>query len=311
MRAVSINKADGPGAITIEDRPAPTPGAGEVRLRVAAAAVNPADIFMWRGLGAGTVEPPLTPGLDAAGTVDALGEGVDRLTVGESVMAVVNARRPEGGAQAELIVVPAASVVPTPDGVSPTEAATLPMTGLTALEGLHLLELAPGSTLAVTGGAGLLASYVIPLAKQRGLRVIADAKPDDQALVAGFGADDVVLRGDGFADAVRRLVPDGVDAIYDTAALTRSVLPAIRDGGAIAVIRGWDDDGAPDRGIKVHPVSVGNAMQNTAWLQQLADEAAAGHLQLRVAGVYPAEQVSDAYALMEAGGIRGRLVLTF
>jgi NADPH:quinone reductase-like Zn-dependent oxidoreductase len=266
---------------------------------------------MWRSVGSGPLQAPVTPGLDAAGTIDAIGSGVDRLVVGDRVMAVVNARRPEGGAQAELVVVPAESAVTIPATVSAAEAATLPMTGLTALEGLRLLDLAPGATLAVTGGVGQLASYVIPLAKQRGLRVIADAGPDDGALVASFGADDIVPRGDAFVDAVLQLVPAGVDAIYDTAALTRSVLPAIRDAGAIAVIRGWDDAGAPDRAITVRAVSVGPAMQNTEWLQLLIDEAARGHLQLRVAGVYAPEDAMEAYTRMEDGGLRGRLVIAF
>ena len=212
MRAVTVNKADGPDAITVEDRTVRQPRPGEVRLRVAAAAVNPIDVFMWRR----AVEPPFTPGMDAAGTVESLGHAGGRLTVGESVMAVVSPWLPEGGAQAELVVVPAASVVPVPRGVSAPEAATLPMNGLTALEGLRMLGLAAGSTLAVTGGAGLLASYVIGLARQRGIRVIADAGPGDEALVSGFGADHVLPRGDGFADAVRGLLPGGVDAVFDT-----------------------------------------------------------------------------------------------
>jgi len=89
------------------------------------------------------------------------------------------------------------------------------------------------------------------------------------------------------------------------------VLPAIRDGGAIAVVRGWDGGGPPGRGITVQSVSVGNAMRNTAWLRHLADEAAAGHIQLRVAGLYPPERAIEAYHLMEAGGLRGRAVITF
>ncbi|WP_413756067.1 NADP-dependent oxidoreductase [Streptomyces sp. MMBL 11-3] len=308
---MSINKADGPDSITVEQRPDPSPGPGEVRIRVAAAGVNPSDPFIWRRIGSGPLQPPLTPGLDAAGTIDATGTDVDRLIVGDRVMAVVNARRPEGGAQAELVVVPAASVVPLADSVDLTAAATLPMTGLTALEGLRLLDLAPGKTLAVTGGAGQLASYLIPLAKQRGLRVIADAKPADEDFVTGLGTDHVVPRGTGFIDAVLQLVPGGVDAIFDTAALTRSVVPAIRDGGAIAVVRGWDDADAPGRDITVHAVSVGPAMQNTGWLELLAAEAARGHLPLRVAGIYPPEAAVEAYTRMEAGGLRGRLVIAF
>jgi NADPH:quinone reductase len=93
--------------------------------------------------------------------------------------------------------------------------------------------------------------------------------------------------------------------------LTRAVLPATRDGGAIAVVRGWDGGDPPGRGITVHPVSVGNAMHNTEWLQHLADEAAAGHIQLRVADLYPPERAAEAYRLMEAGGLRGRAVITF
>ena len=76
-------------------------------------------------------------------------------------------------------------------------------------------------------------------------------------------------------------------------------------------MRGWDGDAGPGRGITVHPVSVGNAMHNTAWLEQLADQAAAGHIQLRVAGLYPPERAAEAYRLMEAGGLRGRAVITF
>lgn len=308
MRAVTVNKADGPDAITVEDRSVREPHAGEVRLRVAAAAVNPVDVFMWRR----AVEPPFTPGMDAAGTVESLGHAGGRLTVGERVMAVVSPWLPEGGAQAELVVVQAASVSPVPRGTSAPEACTLPMNGLTALEGLRMLGLAPGSTLAVTGGAGLLASYVIGLARQQGIRVIADAGPGDEALVSGFGADQVLPRGDGFVDAVRGLLPGGVDAVFDTtAALTHAALPAIRDDGAIAVVRGWDGGAAPGRGITVHAVSVGNAMHNTAWLEYLADEVTAGHLQLRVAGLYPPERAMEAYLRMEAGGIRGRAVITF
>ena len=141
--------------------------------------------------------------------------------------------------------------------------------------------------------------------------MIADAGPGDEALVSGFGADHVLPRGDGFANAVRGLLPGGVNAVFDTATLTRAVVPAIRDGGAIAVVRGWDGGAAPGRGITVQAVSVGNAMHNTAWLQQLANEVTAGHIQLRVAHVYPPERAVEAYLLMEAGGLRGRAVITF
>jgi NADPH:quinone reductase-like Zn-dependent oxidoreductase len=277
---------------------------------VCGAAVNPTDIGL-REHGAGdALEPPWTPGMDAAGVVESVGEGVDRLAPGDEVMAAVTPRCPDGGAQAELIVVPAASVVATPDGASLVQAATLPMNGLTAMLGLDLLGLPAGATLAVTGGAGLLASYVIPLAKERGLRVLADAKPEDEALVRGFGADAVLPRGDGFVAAVRDAAPGGADGLFDTALLGRDAFGAIRDGGAMAVVRGWDD-GPGDRGIDVRPVWVRTVLDRTDWLEHLRDLAGDGRIALRVAGEYPPERAAGAHEVMAAGGLRGRAVIVF
>ena len=106
------------------------------------------------------------------------------------------------------------------------------MNGLTAMRGLEMLGLARGATVAVTGGAGLLASYVIAIAKLHGLRVLADSKPEDEALVRSFGADVVSPRGEVFPTAVREVLSEGVDAVFDTALLGRSVFPAIRGGGS-------------------------------------------------------------------------------
>jgi NADPH:quinone reductase len=295
--------------LQVVDRPVREAGPNEVRIAVRAAAVNPTDIVL-REHGAEGLEPPWIPGMDAAGTIESVGDAVERLAPGDTVMAAVMPRRPEGGAQAELIVVPAASVVPIPDGATFQQAATLPMNGLTALLGLETLALAAGQTLAVSGGAGLLASYVIPLAKERGLRVIADAKPDDQPLVRGFGADVVLPRGDGFPAALREDAADGVDGFFDTALLGRAAFPAIRDGGGIVAVRGWND-GDPERGIQIHPVRVATVLDRTDWLLELRDLAANGKLALRVAAEYPAEEAAEAQRTMAAGGLRGRNVIVF
>src|SRR5262245_48462118 len=222
-------RTGGPEVVQVVERDVRDPLEGEVRLAVRAAAVNPADMAV-RQFGVEGVPPPWVPGMDAAGVVESAGAGVDRVAVGDEVMAALSTRRPEGGAQAELVVVPAASMVHVPEGVTLEEAATLPMNGLTALHGLDLLGLVEGQSLAVAGGAGLLASYVIGIAKDRGLHVVADAFPDDEELVRGFGADVVLPRGDGLAAAVRDAFPDGVDAVFDTALLGRSIFPAIRPG---------------------------------------------------------------------------------
>ena len=131
----------------------PVPGEGEVRVRVAAATVNPTDV----GLRAGRWErelavrpPPWVPGMELAGEIDAVGPGAD-WNVGDRVMAIVLPTGPHGGAQAEQVVVPGASVARSPAGASDAQAATLPMNGLTVRLALDMLALEPGQTLAVTG----------------------------------------------------------------------------------------------------------------------------------------------------------------
>jgi NADPH:quinone reductase-like Zn-dependent oxidoreductase len=226
-------------------------------------------------------------------------------------MAALTPRRPEGGAQAELIVVPAASVVPIPEGASLQEASTLPMNGLTARLGLEMLGLGPGDTLAVSGGAGLLASYVIGLARERELRVIADAAEADVELVRSFGADEVVPRGAEFAAHVRAVAPEGADGLYDTALLGAEAFGALRDGGGMAVVRGWDDSVPAERGIRIHKVMVRTVLDRTDWLLELRDLAQVGRIALRVAGEYSPEDADEAQQAMAAGGLRGRALIVF
>jgi len=318
LRAVMITKPGDVDVLEVADRPTREPGDGEVRIAVKAAAVNPTDITL-RKRGAGPdLRPPWTPGMDAAGEVESVGAGADRLRVGEEVMAAVNPFRPEGGAQQELLVVPTASVVAIPDGATLAQASTLPMNGLTAMGGLEMLGLHEGDTLAVAGGAGLLGSYVIGVASTRGIRVIADAKPEDQELVKSFGADVVVPRSASFGNAIRAVAPDGADAVYDTALLYRDAFPAIRDGGGLLVVRGWDADHTvtplhevEERGIRVHPHVITPELQRTNLLEALRELGSAGRLKLRVAREFPPEEAAKAHRLIEGGGLRGRAVIVF
>ena len=113
-----------------------------------------------------------------------------------------------------------------------------------------------------------------------------------------------------FVAALRDAVPDGVDAVFDTALLTRRMFPAIREGGAIAVVRGWEGDDVED-GIRIERVLVGTVLERTDWLREVRDLAVRGVLVPRVADTYPAEQAADAQRRMEAGGLRGRAVIVF
>ncbi len=308
-KAVVYSGRGGYEVVSVADRAVRAPNAGEVRIRVVAAAVNPTDILL-RDPGYADVPAPMTPGMDAAGVIESLGEGVTSFAVGDKVMAAVKPVRPEGGAQAALIVLPVASVVPKPSTASLVEAATIPMNGLTALYALDHASLKAGQTFAVTGGAGWLAYQAIVLAKQAGLRVVADAKRDDFELVRDYGADIVVERGDGFADAIRREVPDGVDAILDTALLAEKTFPAIRDGGIYIPVRGAIDVEG-ERGIVIKPVLVNEILHRTDWLDTLREHVEAGILKPRIAREFPIDDVAVAQRFLLSGGVRGRPVLVF
>lgn len=307
--AITYKGAGGYEVIAISERTVRAPGVGEVRINVKAAAVNPTDIGL-RERGIPDQTWTVVPGMDAAGIIESVGPGVSRLHTGQKVMAAVMPRRAEGGAQAQYIVVPAASVVPLPEGVSLAQASTLPMNGLTALRALELAALRKGQFFAVSGGAGLLAHYAIAAAKRQGQKVIADAKPEEAELVRSYGADMVVERGAGFAEAIRREVPGGVDALLDTALLAEKSFGAIRDDGVYIPVRGWGDKPS-DRGIKIKPVFVSEALERTEWLELLRDMVAAGEIKLRVAGEYAPERIADAQRALAAGGLRGRAVILF
>ncbi len=313
MLAVTFSQFGGPEVLTVSDLPEPAPGPGEVRIRVAAATVNPTDIGFREGRQAGQLtetgaRPPYVPGMELAGVVDAVGEGAG-WAPGERVMAIVNPRRPGGGAQAELVVVPAASVARAPAGSSLIAAATLPMNGLTVRLALDLLKLAPGQTLGVTGAAGAVGGYAVQLGAHEGLRVVAVAGAADEALVREFGAAMVVPRGDDAAHRIRDAVPDGVDGLIDAAVIGPPILPAVRDGGRLAAVRPFA--GETERGIALLLVRVSEYLTNQAALAGLGELVEAGKLTLRVSETFPPERAAEAQQKLAQGGVRGRLVIVF
>ncbi|OHV06212.1 quinone oxidoreductase family protein [Mycobacterium talmoniae] len=311
MKAIGVMDFGGPETLEVLDLPNPPDAEkGWVRIRVRCAAVNPADIAMRRQRGpAQPPSPPYVFGMDAAGIVEQIGEGTHTpLKVGDQVMAIVI---PQGsyGAYSEQIVVPVDSVAPVPAGTTLPESATLPMNGLTARLALDELGLKPGDTLAVTGAAGTLGGYAIQLAKADGLAVIADAADADEKLVRELGADHVIRRGQDFSSQVREIVPPGADAVLDCALLNDAVVPAVRDGGGVATVRGFQ--GEVQRGVTFHPVYVPHYAREVEKLDRLRQQVVEGQLTLRVAKTFPAEQAADAHRMLEAGGVRGRLVLEF
>lgn len=310
MKAIGVTGFGGPETLQALDLPTPQAGPDEIRIRVKAAAVNPVDSLIRRGLAvAPDVQPPYVPGMEVSGLVDQIGADVDTdLRVEDRVIAIVV---PSGahGAYAEYVTVPADSVVPAPVGATDAEAATLPANGLTAQIALDLLGAQPGQTIAVTGAAGAVGGYVVQLAKAEGLRVIADAAPEDATLVEELGADVVLPRGPEYPQQVRTHEPGGVAGIVDAASLGEAAAAAVQDGGTVVSLRGGD--GVHERGVVVKSMVVFDHARERGKLDRLRHLAQDGRLTLRVAQVLPAQEAVRAHRLLEAGGLRGRVVLTF
>ncbi|PKV79154.1 NADP-dependent oxidoreductase [Nocardia fluminea] len=308
MRAVVVHTFGGPEALELVEVPVPAPGHGQVRIRVSAAAVNPVDAVTRAGalVEAGLMAPrPVTGiGWDVAGEIDEVGAGVPDFAVGQPVIGLRDLLDRSLGSYADYLVLDASAVAAAPVGRTAAEAATLPLNGLTAFQALDLLDLAEGDSVLVTGAAGAVGGFAVEIAARwRGLRVIAQVGAEDAGFVRGLGATWVLPRETpDLAEAVRALVPGGVDAVLDTAGLGAGALAAVRNRGSFVTVVGGADP-MPLRGIRVHH----------AWIS--ADGAAlatlAGYdLTLRVADTLPLEHAADAHTRLARGGLRGRIVLT-
>ncbi|WBB73452.1 NADP-dependent oxidoreductase [Micromonospora sp. WMMD1128] len=298
FRAAVVRTPGGPGTIEVIDVPLREPGPGEVRVAVAAAAVNPVDLGVAGGFfhGLGMINQPHHTGLgwDFAGTVVATGTGVD-LTAGTRVAGLVVGFDRDYGTYAEQLVVPAAELAVVPDGLDLVAAATVPLNGLAAAQVVDLLGDAPAGAdrLLVTGAAGAVGAYVLVLAADRGWRVTGLARAEDEEFVRGLGA--------GFTATAE----SGFDAVADAANLQEQAFALVRDGGAFVGVRP-NIRPAPARGVSVA------AVDTHADGRQLADllaRTASGELPARVHAVLPLDRAADAHRAVAKGGVRGRYVL--
>jgi NADPH:quinone reductase-like Zn-dependent oxidoreductase len=208
------------------------------------------------------------------------------------------------GTYAEQVVLDAADVAGAYAGSDSAALSTIPLNALTAIQALDILAPRAGQTVLVTGAAGGLGAFSVELAAMRGLRVIAAAGDDDEKLVRSLGAAEFIPRSADLAAAVRDLVPGGADAVFDAAVLGYPALDAVRARGSFAAFIGAGP--VPVRGIRVVPV---NIHADGAALAGLSGLAAAGKLTLRVADAYPLADAARAHERLQAGGVRGRLVL--
>lgn len=282
----------------------PEPGSGQVRIRVAAAAVNPVDVQTRSGaLTAGGLLPKrevIGIGWDVSGTVDALGPEVAGFRRGDAVIGLSDRLALALKTQAEYVVLDADAVATVPTGTDLVAAATLPLGGLTAAQALDIAAAEPGETLLVTGAAGAVGGYTVQLAALAGVRVVAVAAADDEEMVRDLGAEFFVPRNADLPSAVRELVPGGVHTAVDAASVGMLALDTVRGGGSLVSVLG--NAPTPLRGVRVSNV----------WIRadgpRLAELAAAG-LRPRVADILPLDRVAEAHCRLAAGGLRGRLVL--
>ncbi|MCS5721710.1 NADP-dependent oxidoreductase [Herbiconiux sp. CPCC 203407] len=315
MKAIGLTRFGDADVLRPVKLPEPHAGAGQVRIEVRAAAVNPVDAIIRSGGFAGkdgTVTEPVVPGMDVAGTIDEIGPGQPAgfdLSIGDSVIGFVVPDGSHGG-YSELIVLPSESVTAMPANVDYVEGASFLSNALTAEITLEELDLQPGDTLAVTGATGAVGGYLVERAAQRGLTVIADAPSSDQALVRSFGAAVVLDREADFVAGVLEATHGrGADALADAAILTDAVIGAVRDGGQVAFY--LPTDVVPGRGIRVFGSYVMRSNLRHDAIVRLARAVERNELTTRVAASYPAAHAAATHRRLEQGGLRGRQILEF
>ena len=299
MRAAQFSRYGGPEVLDIVELPDPHPGPGQVRIRVHAAGISATDPKLRQGELNFGAELPQTTGRDVAGVVDEIGEGVTDVAVGDRVFGASD----DGAGAAELALLTHRAPIPTSLGF--VDAAGLPVALETATRALDQLKVAAGSTLLVNGAAGGIGSTVVQLAVARGARVIGTASTANHNYLRLLGAEPTTY-GEGMAERVRALAPDGVDVALDVAG--SGVLPELIDlaGGPQNVVTLADFAGSKEHGVLFSNGFHGHAFHALAEVGTLID---AGRFWLPVERTYPLTDIAEAHRVSENGHVRGRLVL--
>jgi NADPH:quinone reductase-like Zn-dependent oxidoreductase len=300
MKAIQFSEFGGPEVLRETEVETPLPGRGQIRIRVKTAGVNPLDGKIRSGALEAVFPTPLpaVPGTEVAGIVDALGEDVTDVEVGDEVLGWADT-----GSYAEYAL--ATQVVRKPAGLAWDAAVTLPAAGETATRVLRLLEVAKGETVLVHGAAGGVGTMAVQLAVALGATVIGTAGPANQDYVRLLGATPTEY-GAGLVERVRALAPQGVDAVLDVAG--KGALPdSIELRGGTARIVTIADMAAQSFGVVF---SAGNSTElDTADLADLVDRAARGELTTTISATYPLADAVAAHERIENGHARGKLVL--
>ena len=296
MQAVEVGQG---GSLSVQWRPVPRPGAGEVLIRVRAAGVNPVDWKVaMRRLG-------MVPGTDVSGTIDSLGEGVTGWKVGDAVLGFAR----QSGSYAEYAVIPVTGLARKPKSMTFEQAAGVPIAAETAYRSLHEAgHIARGQTVLIHGAAGGVGSSAVQVAKAAGARVIGTASPNNHEFLRSLGVDQVIdYRSQKFEDVVK-----GVDLVLNTADMetnSRSV-GVVRAGGTLVSIVGPADAGACAAAkIRCVRPNRDTGSPSSEMLAHVVDLADAGKFKVFVEATYSMADAAKAWEKSREGHTRGKLIV--
>ncbi|MEU9064586.1 NADP-dependent oxidoreductase [Streptomyces sp. NPDC048430] len=302
MKAIVFDRFGGTEVLYEAEIGIPQPGPGQVRVRVRAVGVNPVDGKIRSGVMEAIFPTvlPAVPGGEIAGVVDAVGEGIDHLKVGDEVLGWSDT-----GSYAQYALAPAAVLARKPAGLDWADAAALPVASDGAERVLDLLDVTSGETLLIHGASGALGTIAVQLAVARGARVIGTAGPANQEYVTSLGATALVY-GDNLVQRVRELAPEGVDAVFDAAGKGALEDSIVLRGGTGRIVT-TADFRARELGVVF---AEGPQRRSAARLAELAQQAADGTLVTTLSATYPLAQAALAQQASDAGHNRGKIVLT-
>ena len=304
MKANRIHRFGPPEVIAFEEVDVPKPAAGEVLVRVMAAAVGPWDALIRSGGSALQQRVPITLGADLAGVAEAVGPGASPFAVGEDVFGATDGFV---GAYAQYALVPSRKLARKPVRCGYIDAASVPVVAVTARQMLERAGLATGQTVLIHGAAGGVGSYAVQFARARGVRIIAGASPSDTEYVRSLGADEVVdTRVERFED---RIPP--VDAVLDTVGgdVQKRSFAILKEGGTlVSVVSQPDDLEARRRGVQSSFFYVD---VTSADLQCIAQQLDAGTLRTLVGTVLWLPEAREAHEMLAGlqAHPRGKIVL--
>ncbi|MDF3287902.1 NADP-dependent oxidoreductase [Streptomyces silvisoli] len=302
-KAVRFTEYGGIDVLEVVDVERPSPGRGQVLVKVVAAGINPGEAKIREGLlhDRWPATFPSGQGSDFAGTVEEVGEGVEDLAPGDEVIGFTNRR----ASHAEYVLADATDLIHRPAGVTWEQGGALFVAGTTAYAAVRAVDLAPGDTVVVSGAAGGVGSLVVQLARQAGATVIGLASERNHAWLTDRGAIPVSY-GEGVADRIRAASGGRVDAFIDTFGdgyIELGLELGVRPDRIDTII---DFAGAEKHGVKAEGSAAAASAEVLRELAALIDQ---GKLEIPIAKVFPLDDVRDAYRELEQQHTRGKIVL--